>query len=125
MIFDTDMLIWIQRGNLRALRLVEEDGDRSIATMTYLELLQGAKDRRQQSTILEYLRQFDFAVLPLTENIGHRASSLIEQHALSHGLLAGDALIAATALEHGLTLCTSNAKHFRPIKELKTNIFKP
>jgi predicted nucleic acid-binding protein len=124
-IFDTDILVWMQRGNIHALRLVEEDEEHFIATWTYLELLQGAKDRRQQSTILAYLRQFDFTVLPLIENIGHRAAVLIEHYALSHGLLAGDALIAATAMEHGQTLCTANVKHFRPIKELKLKIFKP
>lgn len=125
MIFDTDVLIWIQRGNARALRLVEQDADRSISAMTYLELLQGAKDRRQQTTIKEYLREFGFEVLPLTENVSHRASALIEQYALSHGLYAGDALIAATALEADATLCTGNAKHFRPIKGLKAKFFKP
>lgn len=125
MIFDTDILIWIQRGNSRALSVVEKDADRSISTMTYLELLQGAKDRRHQATILDYLRKFDFAVLPLTENIGHRAAALIEQYALSHGLYAADALIAATALENGLTLYTANAKHFRPIMGLKSKFFKP
>ena len=49
----------------------------------------------------------------------------IEEYALSHGLRAGDALVAATAAEHGLTLCTSNAKHFSPIRDLKIRVFKP
>ena len=49
----------------------------------------------------------------------------IEQYALSHGLRAGDAIIAATAAEHGVTLCTGNAKHFNSIQDLKTKIFKP
>jgi|GEM_PF-2261487 len=39
--------------------------------------------------------------------------------------LRGDALIAATASEHDLTLCASNAKHFRPIRDLKLRVFKP
>lgn len=125
MIFDTDILIWIQRGNSRALDLVQKDRDRSISTMTYMELLRDATDRRHQTTILDYLREFDFSVLPLTENIGHRASALIEHYALSHGLYAADAVIAATALENGLVLCTANAKHFRAIKELETIFFKP
>ncbi len=125
MIFDTDILVWIQRGNARAAAIVEKDAARTISTMTYMELLQGATDRRHMATILDYLREFDFAVLPLTENIGHRASALIERHALSHGLYAADAIIAATALENDLTLCTANAKHFRPIKDLKTKFFKP
>lgn len=34
---------------------------------------------------------------------------------LSHGLQLGDALIAATALEHNLPPLTANTKHFTPI----------
>lgn len=38
---------------------------------------------------------------------------------------AGDAIVAATATENNLILVTSNAKHFRPIKDLKLKAFKP
>ena len=41
------------------------------------------------------------------------------------GLRAGDAIIAATATENGLTLCTANIRHYKPIKELKLKVFKP
>jgi len=64
-------------------------------------------------------------MLPLTENIGHRAAVYVEEYTLSHGLRAGDAIIAATAAENNLPLYTSNAKHFKPIKELKLKVFKP
>jgi predicted nucleic acid-binding protein len=38
---------------------------------------------------------------------------------------AGDALVAATAVEHGLVLCTGNARHFKAIRDLKIKAFKP
>jgi predicted nucleic acid-binding protein len=38
---------------------------------------------------------------------------------------AGDAIIAATATENGLTLATGNARHFRPVKDLSLRIFRP
>ena len=125
MLFDTDILIWIQRGNHRAAALVEREEERCISVLTYMELLQGAKEKRQHMHILDSLREFDFRVLPLSENIGHRAAIYVEEYSLSHGLRAGDALTAATATENGLTLCTSNARHYRPIKELKLRVFKP
>jgi predicted nucleic acid-binding protein len=90
-----------------------------------MELLQGAREKRQHEQILDFLREYSFRILPLSENVGHRAAIYIEEYSLFHGLWAGDALIAATATENGLTLCTSNAKHYRPIKELKLRVFKP
>jgi hypothetical protein len=124
-LFDTDILIWIQRGNHRAAALVEKEEERCISVLTYMELLQGAKEKRQHKHILDFLREFSFRILPLSENIGHRAAIYIEQYSLSYGLRAGDAIIAATAAESGLTLCTSNARHYKPIKELKLRTFKP
>jgi hypothetical protein len=124
-VFDTDLFIWIQRGSSKAARLVEQEKERLLSLQTYLELLQGAQNQRQHESTKSFLRTFGFATLPLTENIGHRAAVYIEEYALSHGLRAGDALVAATAAEHGLTLCTSNAKHFSPIRDLKIRVFKP
>jgi hypothetical protein len=124
-IFDTDLFIWIQQGNSKAARLVEQEAERLLSLQTYLELLQGAQNQRQHEATKSFLKAFGFTTLPLTENIGHRAAVYIEEYALSHGLRAGDALVAATAAEHGLTLCTSNAKHFSPIRDLKIRVFKP
>jgi len=124
-LFDTDILIWIQRGSHRAAALVEREEERCISVLTYMELLQGAKEKRQHEQILDFLREFDFRILPLSENIGHRAAIYIEEYSLSHGLRVGDAMIAATATENGLPLCTSNVKHYRPIRELNVKVFKP
>ena len=125
MLFDTDILIWIQRGHRRAATLVEREHERCISVLTYMELLQGAKEKRQHEHTLDFLREYGFRILPLSENIGHRAAIYIEEYSMSHGLRAGDAMIAATATENGLTLCTSNVRHYRPIKELKLRVFKP
>jgi predicted nucleic acid-binding protein len=124
-LFDTDVLIWIQRGNHRAAALVEGEVERCISVLSYMELLQGAREKRQHQLILDFLREYSFQILPLNENIGHRAAIYIEEYSLSHGLRAGDAIIASTATENGLTLCTSNVRHYKPIKELKLRVFKP
>ena len=64
-------------------------------------------------------------VLPLTAAITERAVNLMETLALSHGLQVADALIAATAIEHGLILLSGNVKHFGSVEGLQIEHFKP
>lgn len=125
MIFDTDVFIWIQRGNPKAAHLVEREQERFISVQTYLELLQGAENKQQHEYTKQFLKDFGFRTIPLSGNIGHRATVYIEEYSLSHGLRAGDAIIAATATETNMELCSSNAKHFKPIRDLKLKVFRP
>ena len=125
MIFDTDIFIWIQRGNTKAARLVEREEERLLSVQSYMELLQCAENKREHEYTKAFLKDFGFGTLPLSGNIGHRATVYIEEYSLSHGLRAGDAIIAATAAENNLVLCSSNAKHFKPIKDLKLKVFQP
>jgi len=125
MLFDTDVLIFVQRGNIKAAQWVEQASERAISIQTYMELLQGAKDKAQHRIIKQFLHDFAFETIPLSENIGHRAAIYVEEYALSHAVRAADAIIAAAAIENGLTLTSANAKHFRVIKELDLRIFKP
>lgn len=125
MIFDTDILIWLQRGNTKAELLVENEKERYISVLTYMELLQGAQNKHHQRAIQLFFQDYGFITLPLSENIGHRAAVLIDQYSLSHGLRAGDAIIAATAAENQMLLCTANVKHFKPIRNLQMKIFVP
>ncbi len=125
MIFDTDILIWVQRGNEKAARLIDKTDERYISLQTYLELFQQASSKLQHKYTRDYLKSYNFSVLPLTEGIGSRAAIYIEEFSLSSGLLAGDALIAATAIENNMRLCTSNSKHFKAIHELDFKAFRP
>jgi len=125
MLFDTDILIWIQRGNVKAANLVDRTDERLISIQSFMELLQAARDKREHAIIKRYLTDLSFSVLPLTENIGHRALVYVEEYGLSSGMRAGDAIVAATATENGLTLATGNARHFRPVKGLVVRIFRP
>lgn len=125
MLFDTDVLIWIHRGNLRAAALVNATNERYVSVQTVLELIQGAGSTEHVRAAKSFLVEFGFSVLPLTENIGHRATVYMEEYALSGGLRAGDSLIAATAVENDLSLSSGNRKHFRPIRELQLKVFKP
>ncbi|MDL2122981.1 MAG: type II toxin-antitoxin system VapC family toxin [Deltaproteobacteria bacterium] len=125
MIFDTDIFIWAQRGNEKAARIMEKSEERYLSVQTYMELLQCAKDKKQHRYVKNFLTTFGFIVLPLTENIGHRASIYIEEYTLVSSIRSGDAIIAATAVENNLPLVSSNVKHFKMIKELQLKSFKP
>lgn len=63
--------------------------------------------------------------LPITPAITDRAIELMQAFALSHGMRLGDALIAATAIEHGLTVLTGNVRHFSPVESLQIERFDP
>jgi predicted nucleic acid-binding protein len=125
MIFDTDVLIYAQRGVRRAALAIDSATERFISIQSLMELLQGARDKDDLRTIKRFMIELSFTVLPLSENVGHRALVYVEEYGLSSGLRAADALIAATAVENAMPLMTANAKHFRAIKDLELIVFKP
>ena len=123
--FDTDVLVWLLRGNEKAARLLTASEDRSLSVVTCMELLQGARDKREARVIQDFLGELGFRTLPLSENVGHRALVYIEEYALKAGLCVADALIAATAVENQLTLCTANQRHYRAVNDLNVKPFSP
>ena len=125
MLFDTDVIIWFQRGNMKAAEIVDRDEERAISAQTYMELFQGARNTRHQRLIKDFLGALQFATLPITPNISHRAMVYVEEYALSSGLTAADALVAATAIELSLPLVSGNARHFRMIQKLDLRVFRP
>ncbi len=124
MLFDTDVLIWVLRGSAKAAGFVDEARDRHLSVVTLMELLQGARDKRETRLIKKFVADLGFRTLPLTENIGHRAVVYMEEHGLSSGLRVADALIAATAAENSLTLCSGDRSHYRAISELVLKPFR-
>lgn len=125
MIFDTDIFIWLERGNLNALELVDSASEKVISMQTYMELLQGAQSKKHLTVTRKFLYNHQFKILPITENISYRAAIYVESFALSNNLNAGDALIAATAIEYNQELVSANIKHFKCIPNLNLKIFKP
>lgn len=125
MLVDTDVLIWVLRGHDGAARAVERITDRALSVVTYMELLQGARGKREIKAIQTSLANLDFRTVPLTENIGHRASIYMEEYAPSAGLTLADALQAATAVETRMPLLTANRRHYRSIRELELKVFRP
>jgi predicted nucleic acid-binding protein len=124
-IFDTDILIRIQRGNAKAAALVDKEAERYLSILSYMELLQAAGSKKQHLVVKEFLKLYGFQLLPLTENIGYRASIYVEEYSLASGMRAGDAIIAASAVENNMILATGNRKHFKLIKDLTLKVFRP
>jgi len=118
MLVDTDVLIWHLRGYPQATRRLDQMERLTLSAVTYLEVLQGMRNKAELAAIQKMLERRKAILLPLTEAVTLRATALMESLTLSHGLQMGDALIAATALDHRLPLLTGNVKHFAAIEHL-------
>ncbi len=125
MLLDTDILIWYLRGNQKAFKLVENLKGFYISVITYIELIQGMRDKNELVELRKGIRTWNCKILHINEEISTKAMFYIERHYLSNSLQLADALIATTALVNGLTLSTGNDKHFKIIKELEIKQFRP
>ncbi|MGQ0711717.1 MAG: type II toxin-antitoxin system VapC family toxin [Rhodoferax sp.] len=125
MLIDTDVLVWMTRGHLGAAQRLSQLLPWQLSVVTYIELAQGCRTKVELNRLKKGLAQSGAHILPLTPSISQRAMELIDGHVLSHGLQLGDALIAATAVEHGLTLLSANAKHFAKLPGVRLEVFKP
>jgi hypothetical protein len=119
-VLDTNILILALRSDPKALDFLEElerKRERScISVVTRTEILAGMRPHEEERTmaLLDSLEN-----IPVDEAIADRTGRLIYQYARQGVQLSfPNALIAATALEHDLTLATTNPKHF-PMPELR------
>ena len=123
MLIDSDVLVWLTRGHPGAAARLVREPVWHISAVTYIELAQGCRNQAELERLKQGLSARDTQIMPLNEAISERAMRLIDLHALGDGLQLGDALIAATALEHGLPLLTANVKHFKSIDGLRIERF--
>lgn len=122
---DTDVIIWHMRGNENARQIIYGLESRAISIVTQMELVQGLRNRQEQISLHRFLEQLEFQVFPVSEVVSQRALFLMEEWRLSHHMFMADALIAATAIEHGCSLLSGNGKHYQFLKMLKLETFKP
>ncbi len=125
MLVDTDVLIWHLRGYPNATRRLDELGALTLSAISWLEVLQGMRNKAELVAVKKMLDKRSARLLPVTEAITLRATELMESLTLSHGLQMGDALIAATAIEHQLPVLTANVKHFSAVASLTVEAFVP
>jgi len=124
-LIDTDVLIWVFRGKASARRAMEKASSIALSSITYMELVQGVRNKEEFSSLRKTIHQHEWDILPLSENISHRATVYIENYALSHGLQLADALIAASAVESGEPLLTANTKHYKVIPGIELKAYRP
>lgn len=125
MLIDTDVLIWNLRGNEQVRERLDQETQFHISAVTYMELVQGMRDKGELRALRQALRYWRAEVEPISEAISSRAMYLVEEYALSHNLYLADALIASTATSIGEVLLTANDKHYRFIDGLDFEIFRP
>ena len=125
MLMDTDVLIWMTRGHAGAAVRLQALIPWRISAVTYMELAQGCRDKQELARVKKGLAVGQTEILPINTAISDRAMQLVDAYALSHRLQLGDVLIAATALEYGVTVLTSNAKHFSAVDSLPVEVFVP
>lgn len=120
-LIDTNVLVDVTRGSSAAADYLDSLGaDWSISMITCLELLAGARTQRETDNLDLVLG--GYRAIPPSEDIARRAYDLMKTYTRSHGLHPLDALIAATALEEGLTLASKNRKHFQMISGLNLEV---
>ncbi|MCZ6830126.1 MAG: type II toxin-antitoxin system VapC family toxin [Gammaproteobacteria bacterium] len=122
---DTDVLIWLFRGRNSAQRAIDKCQSVELSAITYMELVQGMRNKEEFRLLRQTIHECEWEILPLNENISHRATVYIENYALSHGLQLADALIVASAVECGSALMTANVKHYKVIPEVELARYRP
>ncbi len=122
---DSDVLIWYMKGNPKANKVIESLNSFSISVVTYMELVQGMRNKRELTLLRTALRKWNAKIFFINEDISAKAMFLVEQHYLSNSLVLADALIASTAISNGVKLLTGNIKHYKVIKNLELESFKP
>ena len=125
LMIDSDVIIWYMRGNQKAYNAIESQNGFFISVVSYMELVQGMQNKRELTLLRNTMRNWNAKILYINEDISTKAMFFVEQHFLSHSIVLADALIGATAISNGLKLLTSNIKHFKVLKNIELEVFKP
>ena len=125
MIIDTDVFIWYMKGNEKALEAIEQIDNFFMSVVTYIELVQGMKNKKELNSLRKAIFGWNAKILYISEEISSKSMFFVERHFLSHSLQLADALIGATAVAYGLPILTGNDKHYKIIKDIQIKRFRP
>lgn len=125
-LFDSDIIIDLRTGVPEVLTLVDPilpDG-LIVSVITVMEVYQGLLRRPDAGEAGGELERFlvDVAIVPVTRGIAERCAEIrsgLQRRGRSVRPRALDLLVAATAVETGLTLVTRNVAEFRDVPRLR------
>jgi len=124
-LIDTDVLIWYMKGSEKAYNVIENSKTFFISVVTYIELVQGMRNKNELNNLRKALHIWNTKILYISEEISIKAMFFVEQHYLSHSIQLADALIGATAISHGFPILTGNDKHYKILKDIQIKKFRP
>ena len=96
--------------------------DMAVCTVVIIELLQGSKSKEEVKKLDEFVQLKFEHILNTSEDL-ETALELVRRYSSSSGILLGDAIIGATAINRNLPLFTFNQRHFR-YHEIKPLLFR-
>lgn len=113
-VVDTDILIWILKGNEAIKRrftelVLETKGHVFITPVQIAEIYAGIKEKEKIKTE-NFLQSFN--IIEIDKQVGRLAGEFINNYGKSHNVTIADALIGAAAKVNGFKLWTLNKKHY-------------
>lgn len=118
-IIDTDILIWLLRGDkevddkFRAV-VTGTDGEVFITPVQAAEIYSGIRPRKRVKTDF-FMEAFNF--IDIDRAIGRLAGDFINRYGKSHNVTMSDALVGAAARTKAFKLWTLNRKHYPMFEE--------
>lgn len=118
-LLDSDVVIaWLRRDEDVIRWLKERDAAGDVIGWTPVSIAEvGAGIRPREAFAMDDLARVLHCV-ELDERVGRKAGRYRLQFGGSHGVEIADAMIAAAAHVHGMTLCTRNLRHY-PMRDIK------
>ncbi|MBI4866930.1 MAG: type II toxin-antitoxin system VapC family toxin [Candidatus Wallbacteria bacterium] len=115
---DTDVCVDFIRRLPEAVEFFDSarTGSLAMSVVTDMELVVGCQNRWDRRKLDAFATRL--SLLPLTAHDSVLARQLLRRHRPETGIGMADSLIAATALNRGLSLLTRNLKHYKGIKGL-------
>ncbi len=79
MLIDTDVIIWYMKGNQNAYNALENTKNFFISVVTYMELVQGMRDKSELNHLRKALHAWNTKILYISEEISVKTMFFVEQ----------------------------------------------